>query len=108
MKGPITYAEFKKRYQDDSYDKLTYMSPFRDGMDMDYHEWKQIFKDDKIFKDLDPKRYNELKRGPPKKKKSKQSQNNNENDKPLENNKSNKQGLAKPMSIKEMREKEAK
>ena len=69
QKGPINYKEFKQRYNDNvNHPRLTYMSPIRDVNEMP--EWIQLFKCDKIFKDIDPKRYKELKENKSKSKKN--------------------------------------
>lgn len=107
QKGPIDYKEFKQRYQDNkNHPRLTYMSPMRDANEMP--EWTQIFKCDKIFKDIDRKRYNEIKR---KSKSNPKSNANNQQNGGGSGKGSAVQssgGLAKPMSIQEMKAKERK
>ena len=107
--GPINYAELKKRYGDSSYEGVNYMTTIRDPNEMP--QWTQIFKNDKIFKDLDRQRYKEIKSKS--KSKSKPKNKSDDNDDDYDNKNKSKsppksQGLAQPMSIKEMKEKEAK
>ena len=90
MIGPIDYKEFKQRYQDSEYTKLSYKSPMRDASHLP--EWTQIFKLDHIFKDIDPQRYEELK--------SKRNNGKVKNDNPL--------NLAQAVPQNEMKERLAK
>merc|ERR1719491_978385 len=105
--GPFSYVEFKEKYRDESNDKLTFMSPIWNGLDIS--EWTQIFKLDRIFKDLDPKKFTELKdkpvRSPTDEKRAQNAGNANANaSKPA----NDAQNMAQPMTLKQLQEKEAK
>ena len=89
-RGPYTYEQFKKLYQEQSNKGLTYMSPIWNGLEIT--EWTQLYKTN-IFKDIDPERHNELQN----RSKSKAKQSN-----------TNTSSLAQPVPLKEYKEMEAK
>merc|ERR1719203_1801075 len=91
-RGPFTYQQFKRMYEEKSNDKLTYMSPVWNGNEISI--WTQLYKTD-IFEDIDPQRFNDLKN-------KKQT-----NSKSKTNNQSNNSSLAQPIPLKEYKDKEA-